>query len=390
MTATAFRCAVSVSLTWVLMAAGCHGGSEAKEQESEPRDKARKAPAGEVWLNMAQVKDAKLVVNPAEIRELNPRLQVSGRIAFHDLYVSKVYAPMTGKVVRISAAPGQKVKKGDPLATILSPDVGMSASDVAKARADLLGAELEYKRQKDLAQVKAGSQREYEQALFAYEKAKAELERAQKKNRLFRGGDAVEQGYVVRAPIDGEIVARNVNPGTEVQGQYGAGATTPELFVVGSIEKVWALIDVFEQDFTRIKLGTRVAVKVVAYQKKEFEGQVEWVSPALDPTTRTAKVRVTIENPDRLLKPEMFATASITTEGQKILSVPERAVLRLREQPIVFIEKGKSQDGRMRFERRVIAVADDDKDAGFLPVLKGIKEGERVVESGAILLSANL
>ena len=148
--------------------------------------------------------------------------------------------------------------------------------------------------------------------------------------------DAVSQGYTLTSPIDGELIARAVNPGIEVQGQYGGG-TAVELFTVGELDKVWVLADVYEMDIARVKVGAKVNVNVVAYPGRTFEGRVDWVSGALDPTSRTAKIRCTFDNPDRLLKPEMYATVTISVEETKALALPKGAVLRLGD-----------RDGRLR------------------------------------------
>src|SRR5207248_5152243 len=103
---------------------------------------------------------------------------------FDDLRVFHAFSPVTGRVVRIDAQPGQRVKKGQSLAVIESPDVGNAFSDLAKAHADLTAAEHDYKRQKELFDAHAASQKDYEAALDNYQKAKAELSRAQKKASL--------------------------------------------------------------------------------------------------------------------------------------------------------------------------------------------------------------
>src|SRR5262249_15380098 len=151
----------------------------------------------------------------------------------------------------------------------------------------------------------AGSQRDFETAQDNHRKAKAEMERARHKAALFRraAGDDVTQGFTLRAPIEGEVIARNVNPGVEVQGQY-SGGTAVELFTVGELDSVWVLADVFEMDLARVRRGAPVTIKVVAYPDRAFQGQVDYITGALDPTTRTARIRCSIANPDRALKPE--------------------------------------------------------------------------------------
>src|SRR5262249_7304172 len=151
-----------------------------------------------------------------------------------------------GRVTKIEAQLGQRVAKGAPLAYIDSPDVGIASADLGKAQADLVAAEHEIARERELFEAHAGSQRDLEAATDNYAKAKAELERSKQKARLLRAGsvDAVTQGFVLRSLIDGEVTARNVYPGMEVQGQYSGGSV--ELFTIGDPDPVWILSDVFE------------------------------------------------------------------------------------------------------------------------------------------------
>ncbi|HEY7954274.1 MAG TPA: efflux RND transporter periplasmic adaptor subunit, partial [Polyangia bacterium] len=313
-----------------------------------------------------------------------------GKVTFDDLHVSHVFSPVTGRVVKIEAQPGQRVKKGAPLCTIESPDVGSAFSDLAKAQADLVAAQHDFQRQTELFQAHAGSQKDYESAQDSFGKAKAEYERAKKKAQMLRGGsaDAVNQEYTLRALIDGEVIARTINPGTEVQGQY-SGGNAVELFTIGDLDSVWVLADVFEMDLAKVKTGSRATVKVVAYPNKVFDGIVDWVSGTLDPASRTAKVRCKIKNPLHELKPEMYATVSITVAERQALAIPRSAMLRLGDQTVVFVETGNAPGARLRFERRPVAV-DEDEGGDYLPVTHGLSAGEHVVTSGAVLLSGML
>ena len=347
-------------------------------------------PGGEVWIWQDQVTAAKLVSEPLAPQPVGGLVVTSGRVTFDDLKVSHVMSPVTGRVVRIEAQPGQRVKKGDTLAVIESPDVGSAFSDAEKAHADFISAEKDFKRQKELFDVHAGSQRDLEVAQGNFAKAKAERERASRKAQLLRAGGANTggQNYTLRAPIAGEVIARNVNPGTEVQGQY-SGGTVVELFTIGELDTVWVMADVFEMDLGRVKQGTECLVKVVAYPARVFTGSADWVSDTLDPATRTAKVRCKLANEDRALKPEMYATAALAVDRQRILALPRRAILHLGDQTMVFLDLGKAPDGRFRFERRPVLV-NEELGGEYLPVIRGIAAGERVVTSGAILLSGML
>jgi multidrug efflux pump subunit AcrA (membrane-fusion protein) len=143
--------------------------------------------------------------------------------------------------------------------------------------------------------------------------------------------------------------------------------------------------DVFEMDLGQVKSGAHVSVKVVAYPNKIFEGHVDWVSGSLDPNSRTAKVRISVDNHDRLLKPEMYATISIAVDTGKALAIPRTALLRLGDQNVVFVQVGKTPKGELKFERRPVAV-DEEEGGDYLPVTHGLADGEPIVTSGGILL----
>jgi cobalt-zinc-cadmium efflux system membrane fusion protein len=363
----------------VLVLSQCNRISEAKTTNT---------PTGQVWLTPSQMKDAKLEMGVVQSRLVSDTIISSGRVSFDDLQVSHVFSPVTGRVVKIAAKTGQRVKKGDSLAFIDSPDVGVASAELNEALADLQAAQHEFERQRELYTSHAGSLRDFETAQDAFAKSKAELERARQKTRLLRGSasDAVSQNFVLRAPIEGEVLTRTVTPGMDVQGQY-AGGTAVELFTIGELDPIWLLSEVYEVDVPRVKPQAVVEAELIAYANRKFEGRVDWVSETLDPSTRTARVRAIVPNPKRELKPEMYATVTIHVPGETTLTVPRKAVLHFGETTLVFVQLPTAPDGRLRFERRPVVV-DEDIAGEFMPVLHGLQEGEKVVVSGAILLSA--
>jgi cobalt-zinc-cadmium efflux system membrane fusion protein len=124
---------------------------------------------------------------------------------------------------------------------------------------------------------------------------------------------------------------------------------------------------------------------VVSHPDKLFTGLVEWLSGALDANTRTAKVRCSIDNAEKLLKPEMYATASISVAESRALAIPRPALLRMGDQTIVFVQNGTAPDGRLRIERRPVAV-DETAEGMFLPITHGLTVGEKIVTSNAVML----
>lgn len=362
-----------------LAAAGCRAhAAPAPAAESVP---------GEARLTAKQVQESRIAVETVSPQPVTSTIALSGKVSFHDLHVAHVFPPVTGRVVEILAEPGQHVAKGQALAIIDSPDLGMASADQDKALADFQAASHEAERQKGLYAAHAGSQRDFETANDNFLKARAELARAREKMKLLRagpGGKAPQQ-YALRSPIDGDVLARNVNPAMEVQGTYSGGQVA-ELFTVGSFDPVWVVADVYEMDVPRVRLGDPVRVRVVAYPDETFTGVVDWVSGTLDPVTRTMRVRCSVANPDRKLLPEMYATAEVDVDRRQALAVPRNAILRHGDRTVVFVEEAGGAGGEVRFEARDVVV-DDRVSSAWVPVTSGLKAGDRVVGSGAILLS---
>jgi cobalt-zinc-cadmium efflux system membrane fusion protein len=344
-------------------------------------------PANIVLATPEQLKSMKVASAPVDLEDVDDTVVTTGKVAYDDQKVSHVYSPVAGKVVKVFALLGSHVKKGDPLVLIESPDIGVATSDLSKAKADMLATLHEYQRQNELLEMQATSQRELEAVADNYRKAKAEVDRAEQKARLFRQGDVTGQTYLLRADLEGEVFMKAVAPGMEIAGQYGGGNPI-ELFTVGRTDRVWVLADVFELDVGRVKLGSKVSVGIVSAPGRRFEGTVDWVSSSLDPSTHATKVRCSLDNADGTLKPEMFASVTISVDAKKALAIPRSAVLRLGDQTVVFVDRG-AIGGRERFERLPVLV-DEGEGSEWLTVEHGLDRGDRVVTSGAILLSGML
>ena len=296
---------------------------------------------------------------------------------------------MTGRVVRIEAQPGQRVKKGAPLAIIESPDVGTAFSDLGKAHADLDAAEHDFKRQKELFDAHAASQNDYETSLDNYQKAKAELTRAQKKAQLLSkggGADAVTQEYTLRAPIDGEVIARNVNPGMEVQGQYSQG-TAVELFTVGELDRVWVMADVFEMDLGAHQGGRARHRARRGLSRPHLRGRGRLGLRAAR-SEHAHGARCAAPSPTPIASSSPRCTRPCRSRSPSARRWPSRA----RRCCAWAIRRwcssrwARRPTGCIRFERRPVAV-DEDEGGDYLPVTHGLERGEKIVTSGAILLA---
>ncbi len=377
------RVLVLVAGLAIALEAGCRPSHAA----SEPTAPA--PPPGQVWLTPAEVKDAKIAVQTVSEQDVDDTILTSGTITLEDQLTGHVFSPVSGRVVKIAAELGEHVAKGHALAVIESPDIGSVVSDSHKAEANLIAAQHDLRRKKDLFDQQAASAADVEASEDSYRTARAEMERARQKQYLLHVGnvDTVTQTYALTSPVDGEVLMRNIGPGAEVQGQYSGGATQ-ELFTIGELDKVWVLADVYEVDIARVHVGASAVVTVPAYPDKEFKGSVDWVSGTLDPNTRTAKVRCTFDNPAKLLRPQMYATVRVSVDQKRALAIARDALVRLGEYTVVFVELGES-DGHVSFERLPVDV--DEREASpWLEVKHGLDAGQKVVTTGAPFLSQKL
>jgi cobalt-zinc-cadmium efflux system membrane fusion protein len=389
---TSFRSRVR-SLGPVALVAGAlvGGASQASCRQSQAAGEAASptTPPGEVWLTPAQVAEAKIKVDTVADQDVDDTVTTSGTVTLEDTMTGHVFSPVTGRVVTILAEYGQRVKKGQALAVIESPDIGSAVSDTHKAGADLIAAQHDLRRKKDLFDQHAASQADVEASEDTYRSAKAELERARQKQVLLHVGnvDAVTQTYTLTSPVDGEVLIRNINPGIEVQGQYSGGATQ-ELFTIGELDKIWVFADIYEVDMARIHVGAPAAVTVLTYKDKVFQGKVDWISGGLDPNTRTAKVRCTFDNPDHLLRPQMYSTVRIAVDQKSALAIPKDAVVHLGEYRVVFVQLPDA-DGHQRFERVPVDL-DEREGSPWVAVKHGLDAGQKVVVAGSAYLSQRL
>jgi len=356
-------------------------------RKAEPADVT--PPPGETWLTDAQIQGARLHIEPVESRLLALHLVTAGRVAFDEGRVAHVFSPVSGRVTRVLAAFGQRVAQGAPLAVIESPDLGSARSDLIKARSDLAAAEREFDRQKELLAHQASAERDYEAAQNAAAKARAEVERAQKRLDMLHASesDGDIQHFALRSPIAGEVINRTATVGLEVQGMLSSANVVAELFTVGDIDRVWVWGDLYERDLARVRPGQSVRISSVAYPDRQITGAVDFVSDALDKDTHTARFRCVVANRDHLLKPEMYVTLSLEAERQQALAVPSSAVLRSGERHLVFVRDGKTEDGRVRFRERSVELGEGDD--GWIAVKSGLESGESVVVAGSILLSGS-
>jgi cobalt-zinc-cadmium efflux system membrane fusion protein len=334
---------------------------------------------------------AYLAVEEAQPRRLAVA-HLTGRLYLADDATVRVFTPVAGQVTVVRADVGQAVAKDDPLAEISSPDYGQALADARSADASVTAAEKALNRSRDLLQNGAAAQKDVEAAEAAYGAASAERDRAAARLRLYHGSEtgAGEQSYVLRSPIAGVVVERNINPGQEVRAdQMLANATNlfAPLFVVSDPARLWLQVDASETDLSELEAGEAIRVTSNAFPGRVFAGSVTNIAPELDPTTRAVRVRGVVENPGALLKAEMYVSVDVVRDESKVakagVEIPSKAIFTIDRKSFLFVELAPGQ-----FERREVEIG-TEKD-GKVPVRSGVAPGQRVVADGGLLLQAVL
>ena len=308
-------------------------------------------------------------------------LTVTGRITWDEDVTTRVLPPVAGRVLQLTAPPGARVRRGEVLAEISSPDFGQAQADAARAAADLAAAERARERIARLNERGAAARKDLDAAETDLIRARAEAARA--RERLVRWGGILEstpdQIYRLRAPLAGVVVERTANPGQEVR----PDAASP-LFVVTDPTRLWVLLDVTEHDLPSIARGDRLSIRCIAYPDRKFPGRIDWIGNSLDPATRTVRVRGRVRDPSQSLKAEMYVTVEDAGErARAAVAVPAAAVLTEGGHPFCFLQESPNRFRRVRID------VGPERD-GRVPVLTGLPRGARIVTEGSLLLSALL
>jgi membrane fusion protein, heavy metal efflux system len=280
----------------------------------------------------------------------------------------------TGRVVEIKARLGDTVKKGQLLLRVQSADVSGAFSDYRKAVADERLAKIQFDRAKLLYDKGAISLNDFQTAEDVENKAQVDVENTTERLRVL-GGSIDHPAAIVDivAPVSGVITDQQV---TNAAGVAGLGSPNP--FTISDLSNVWILCDVYENDLANVHVGESAEIRLNAYPDKVFTGRISNVGPVLDPTLRTAKVRIEVSNPG-IMRVGMFVTATfhgLKKEGRA--AVPATAILHLHDRDWIYIPAGGKKF------RRVEVVAGKVLPGNVQEVISGIKAGAQVVQNALV------
>jgi cobalt-zinc-cadmium efflux system membrane fusion protein len=351
--------------------AGCGQSKGDPKAEAPPPAKVE----SEQGLNVFQVDHPEqFPLATAAAYESASQLSVTGTVAPDISRSVPVISIATGRVVELHARLGDTVKKGQLLLRVQSADLSAAFSDYRKAVADEKLARIQFERAKLLYDKGAISLNDFQTAEDVENKAHVDVENTTERLRVL-GGSVDHPAAIldIRAPVSGVITDQQV---TNAAGVAGLGSPNP--FTISDLSYVWILCDVYENDLPNVHTGETAEIRLNAYPSQAFAGRINNVLPVLDPTLRTAKVRIEVRNPG-LMRVGMFVTA--TFHGRKKEThalLPATAILHLHDRDWIYVPAADKKF------RRVEVAAGKMLPGNMQEVISGIKPGEQVVQNALV------
>jgi cobalt-zinc-cadmium efflux system membrane fusion protein len=349
------------------------------------RDEPPPAPvtAGNVKLTAAQRQSVSIYT--VRSSSFHDTVDTTGVVDFDNDQATSVLSPISGPVSRLSVSLGQKVKKGEPLAMVDSPDFAAAISAYQKAFATAKTNRHLADLDKDLLEHNGVAQKEAAQAETDAANAEADRDAAlqellslnvpeQAIKGIQRGLPISHAEAAIRSPVAGTVVEKLITPG-----QLLAAGTTP-CFTVADLSRVWVMAQIFGSDLASVRLGDSAEV-TSGTGSNSFSGKVDNISALVDPDTRSVPVRVVVDNPGDLLKKQMYVRVRIRSRAESSgLLIPVSAVLR-DEENLPFVYVVESDAG---FARRHVTLGNRTGDQYVIP--EGLAAGERIVVEGGLFV----
>jgi cobalt-zinc-cadmium efflux system membrane fusion protein len=366
---------------------------------------ARAAPAvseeaNAVLLSEAEQRANQISTEVAELRQEPEFLRVPGRITLSDSGTWRVGTLVEGRAEQVLVGIGDYVKKSQVLALVNSNHIHdaralyvTSVTELNRLQSATQLAQRSYERMQRLYALKAASLEQTEVARQELTNAQAALhngeiavarDRQHLEEHLGVPADIPAGGILeelnlmpIRAPADGYILMKNVTPGTVVQ-------PSVDLFVIGELGRLWMVASMRQELLGKLKVGQRSTIGVSAYPDRRFEGTITNLGQQIDPVTRLLNVRIDLDNPEGLLRPEMLANAEIPIgEPKPVILVAADSIQQVNQQNVVFVKTAPD-----RFELRPVATGEPV--SGRARVLSGLSGGEQVVTHGSFVLKSQL
>jgi cobalt-zinc-cadmium efflux system membrane fusion protein len=354
------------------------GAADSAAAAEQPKDKGPRL----VKFDPAALERLGLKSAPAGGTGSESRLRVPGTLEYNLEHYAEVGTIVEGRVAAVMARPGERVKKGQVLATLVVPSIAKAQAEFVSARAAAQVARENAQREASLLEKQLTTAREAEVARSEMVRAEAELNAAAARLRVLGVGDPQNGGVIqgaggltLSAPIEGIIVRRDAVLGKFLQPNETA-------FVVADPNELWATVEIYESDLPFFQPGAEVEITMDAIPGKTIAGKVTLVEPTVGKENRVLRARIAVPNADGALRPGLFIRASIklsdeATQGK--LLVPAGAVQPLGDDDVVFIEREPG-----KYEIRTVKVGRTTPQ--FKEITQGLAKGEKIVIDGAFLL----
>jgi cobalt-zinc-cadmium efflux system membrane fusion protein len=364
----------TLSLWLLLVSEGCEGPGPDASTNPKNTNGAQLFTIPADQMSHVQI----LTVQPTTLART---LRLTGAVAYNAFHTTPVITQISGPVTRVVAAPGQNVKRGDPMLFVASPDYSQLRTNYLKAKDAYALAQKAYARSKDLYDHHALSEQALEQAESAEVQAGGDLAAAQAALKVMgiTDPDALVSAppsfeAPVRAPISGLVVEQDVAVGQLLQ----PGNT--QCFMISDVSNVWVLVNVYQKDLPYVRVGDMSIIQTDSYPDT-FRGRIAYVAASLDPTTRTLQARIETDNPGAKLKKDMYVVATVNAGTiPNAIALPDAAVLRDNEnEPFVYAETGANQ-----FGKRSVTIGEALN--GQTEITSGLKPGDKVIGDGSLFL----
>ena len=343
------------------------------------------APAARDPLSIATTPDlaARVVLGEAVWAEVRETLRAPGRIEVDETRMARIGSPVAGRLTDVEAAVGREVRRGQVLATLNSTELSSAQLGFLKAQSIRLQAQRATERAQRLLAADVIGTAEVQRRQSELTQAEAELNAASDQlkvlgmseaavRRLADTGTITSRTQIV-ASLSGTVIERKVTEGQMVQ-------PADSMFVIADLSSVWVVADIPEQGAGLVRVGDPAAAEVAALPGSRLHGRLTFVSPTVNPETRTVRARMDLSNSERVFKPAMLANVLIEGRPQKRLVIPAAAVVREDNRDYVFVESG-----REAWRLRPVTLGTEHE--GRRVLLEGLREGEKIVVEGAFHLN---
>jgi cobalt-zinc-cadmium efflux system membrane fusion protein len=353
----------------------------------------------ELHLSADKQKEWGIVLDSVSLQSISSRLTLPGVLTVNQNRTAQISSFVQGKVVSYSVDLGDRIRKGQPLVIINSPEFAQAQADFLRARSKYLLSQKEYERAKMLLAEKAIEEKEYLRREAEYEKLATEygalgsalhsygitheqidelIEKCKSVEEKKYKCEIADPNLTLYSPVSGTVIFRDVVVGEHV-------SSTRILYTVSDLKTLWAILDVYEKDLPFINKNSKVVISSSIYPGKNFQGKITYISDLIDEKLRTVKIRVEVDNADGFLKPNMYIQGTVENprEQKDILAIPEEAIQNLEGEKIVFVlEEGDT------FAVRHIKLGNRVGDNRIIE--QGLEPGDSIVVKGAFQLKAEL